>query len=147
MALDNEKTRLTMKGLKGVYVVVEDLDLKIEGEGLGREQLQKGAELELGKAGIRILSEEEWRNEEGEPWLYIYVHVVKKLLQKKAVYIFHISIELKQKVRLLRESGGEVFATTWSKAVLGKSGELKDVEKGLKAMLTFFIEAFNSVNQ
>jgi hypothetical protein len=147
LAMDNDQTRPTLKGIAGVHVVVEDLRLEIEEAGLTRDLIAKLAQDKLGSAGIKILSDEEWRETPGNPWLYIYAHVMRRELVKEKVFIFNIDIELKQKVLLVRiQDRQPVFATTWSKAILGKSGSLDDVRMGLELCLEDFIEAYRSAN-
>ena len=145
-AVDNERTRQTLRGLQGVYVVVEDLRLEIEEEGLTRNEIHKTAVEALGTAGIPVLSEEAWQEAPGSPWLYLYAHVMRREFVDERVYVFNTSIEVKQKVSLERAPEEDVFATTWSRALLGKSGYLEDVRKGIQLCLDDFIEAYRSMN-
>lgn len=146
-AMDNNQTRPTLKGLTGVHIIIEDLRLEIEEAGLTRDLINKLARQKLGSADIALLSEQEWRETPGNPWLYIYAHVMKREFVEERVFIFNISIELKQKVVLVRTQDRQpVFATTWSKAILGKSGNLDDVRMGLELCLEDFIEAYRSAN-
>lgn len=146
-AVDNERTRQTLRGLKGVYAVVEDLRLEIEEEGLTRNEIHKTAVETLRAAGIPVLSEEAWQEAPGSPWLYLYAHVMRREFVEERVYVFNISIELKQKVSLTRAPEEEaVFATTWSRALLGKSGYLEDIRKGVQICLDDFIDAYGSMN-
>ena len=51
-ALNSEINRTTLKGLRGVRVLVEDLAPEVEREGLVKDQLQKSVEERLRSAGI-----------------------------------------------------------------------------------------------
>ena len=55
-AQDNENTRLTLRGLKGVSLYVEPLDPQIEKSGLTKNQIQEDTELKLKLAGINVLT-------------------------------------------------------------------------------------------
>ncbi len=146
-ALDNDKTRASLEGLPGVYLVVEDLRLEIEEDGLTRNEIHGLAEKLLTSAGIRLLSEAEWQEMPGSPWLYLYAHVMRREYVDERVYVFNISVEVKQQVRLARAPEAEpVHATTWSRAILGKSGWLEDIRKGVEICLQDFVEAYRSVN-
>jgi len=146
-ALDNDKTRLSLKGLPGVYLMVEDLRLEIEEDGLTRNEIHGLAQELLSSAGIRLLSETEWQETPGRPWLYLYAHVMRREYVDERVYVFNISIEVKQQVRLARAQEAEpLHATTWSRAILGKSGWLEDIRKGVEICLQDFVEAYRSVN-
>ncbi len=51
-----EEQTATLRGLKGILVVVEDLDAEIEREGLTSVQIRTDAELRIRKASIQILN-------------------------------------------------------------------------------------------
>ncbi|MCF8062011.1 MAG: hypothetical protein K9M82_05800 [Deltaproteobacteria bacterium] len=145
--LDTDKTRASLEGLPGVYLMVEDLRLEIEEDGLTRNEIHGFAKKLLTSAGIRLLSEEEWQETPGRPWLYLYAHVMRREYVEERVYLFNISIEVKQQVRLSRAPDAEpIYATTWSRSILGKSGWLEDIRKGVELSLQDFIEAYRSVN-
>ncbi len=147
LALDNDKTRASLEGLPGMYLVVEDLRLEIEEDGLTRNEIHGLAEKLLTSAGIRLLSEAEWQETPGSPWLYLYAHVMRREYVEERVYVFNISVEVKQQVRLARAPEAEpVYATTWSRAILGKSGWLEDIRKGVEICLQDFVDAYRSVN-
>ena len=146
-ALDNDKTRGSLEGIPGVFLVVEDLRLEIEEDGLTRNGIHGTARELLSSARIRLLSEAEWQQTPGRPWLYLYVHVMRREYVEERVYVFNISIEVKQRVKLVRAPEAEpVHATTWSRSILGKSGRLEDIRKGVEICLQDFVEAYRSVN-
>jgi len=147
LALDNATTRATLKGLPAVYLMVEDLRLEIEEEGFTRNEMDQIARKLLESAGVRLIPEAEWLDMPGSPWLYLYAHVMRREFVEERVYVFNISVELKQKATLARAPDGEpVFVTTWSRSLLGKSGYLEDIRKGVEICLEDFVEAFRSVN-
>src|SRR5213595_3453452 len=58
-AADTEATRATLRGLRGVGVLVEPLDPDVERAGLTTLQLQTAVEGQLRKAGIPLFTTEE----------------------------------------------------------------------------------------
>src|SRR2546425_3316356 len=69
-----EGARETLRGLKGVGVVVERVSPDAERDGLTQSQLQTDVELRLRKAGIPALTQEECRATPGHPFLYVNVN-------------------------------------------------------------------------
>ncbi len=146
-ALDNEKTRASLSGLPGFYLVVEDLRVEIEEDGLTRNEIHAFAGKLLADAGIRLFSMDEWQEAPGSPWIYLYAHVMRRGYGDDRVYVFNISVEVKQRVNLAGKPGSEeIHATTWSRSILGKSAWIEDIKKGVEICVQDFVEAYNSVN-
>src|SRR5580658_2826584 len=74
-ASDSEIDRASLKGLQGVYVLVEDLNPPEEQAGLKTADIQADAEQELKAAGIPLLSKAQDMDAPGMPTLYISVSV------------------------------------------------------------------------
>jgi hypothetical protein len=142
-AADEELSRATLRGLKGVYVAVEDLDPEIERDGLTRDQIHSDVELKLQQAGIKVLSKEEWKREKGSPYLYVNAHIMKVM---NGVYIFNITTEFIQEVRLVRNSDIKAPAAIWSAETLGISDHVRDVRDPARDRVDKFISAYLSVN-
>lgn len=68
----------TLRGLPGVAVVIEPLHPTTERDGLKRSQLLAEVEQQLKDAGIRVLTQEEWKATPGAPYLYVNVATLKK---------------------------------------------------------------------
>lgn len=144
-AQDAEQTRNSLRGLSGVYVVPENpLEEDAIRGGLSQDTIRKEAELKLRLAGIRVLSREEWEKEPGRPYLQVWPKVLKGGVL--GGYIYHISLEFKQHVSLVRSSSIQVFGTTWSAEHMGYTPELKDIQDKVKDRIDQFINAYLSVN-
>lgn len=144
-AQDVEQTRNSLRGLSGVYVVPENpLEEDAIRGGLSQDTIRKEAELKLRLAGIRVLSREEWEKEPGRPYLQVWSKVLKGGVL--GGYIYHISLEFKQYVSLVRSSSIQVFGTTWSAEHMGYTPELKDIQDKVKDRIDQFINAYLSVN-
>jgi hypothetical protein len=139
----------TMRGISGVKVVVEHLNDKAEEAGLNLERVQRTAELELRKAGIKVLSEEEWLNTEGFPRLYINITTSFHAQANDSLVGFAVSMELKQLVVLARDASKECTAVTWTARSAGSVGA-NNIDKirtdGLISDLEEFINDWLTVN-
>jgi len=98
--IDDEGTRLTLRGIKGVMVVIEELNPMIEKDGLTENQIRTDVELKLRTAGLNVLSEKERYMALGRPWLVVDVHGFKD--SKIGLYVFNIVVELWQDIYLQR---------------------------------------------
>lgn len=92
--------RETLRGLRGVKVSIDNFVPEAEKEGLSKSQLQVDVELRLRKAGIRVLTEEEWLKTPGMPALYVLVTTHEN---KIGVHAFSIRVKLRQEVKLVRQ--------------------------------------------
>ena len=100
MVLDNEMTRATLKGLPGVYVLVEDFTEQNKAASFDKRTFQTDVELKLRLAGIKVLTEEEQLATPGMPILYLHVNGLHK--QPGQNHAYNISLGLQQTVRLVR---------------------------------------------
>jgi hypothetical protein len=142
---DDELARLSLKGLAGIHVVVEDLNQDATDAGLSVGALQTDAELKLRLAGISVLNASEQAL--GFPYLYIVVVVQSR---DRALYYYSISAEIWQHTRLTRSPTTEVWAATWSTALfIGSVGETTfttAVRAAVKDRVDKFINAWLAVN-
>ena len=132
-----------LRGLKEVFVDVEDLDFRVERVGLTTEHLRTDAELKLKRAGIKVQSEKESMKTPGSPQLHI---MVKVLGTSTGNYAAHIRIELREAVSLVRHPGMEVFTSTWTTGKFGVTQSLTDVREQEQALLDTFIAEYIAAN-
>ena len=143
-AIDSDLTRLTLRGLPGVTVVVEELqpDLKKYGQksGLQREAIKADAESVLKKAGIPALTYDQWLKTRGRPFLYIVINTHE---YEKYWYAYDLRVELKQRVLLEANPTVVAMASTWSINMTGNThvGKLGELKKNLDSLLERFISA------
>ena len=150
---DDEGSRETLRGIKGLQVVVEPIEPEIETVGLARSQIQADVELKLRTAGLNILIREK-RNTEiirasGEAYLYVNPHILKlhkipSYFQVDA-YVFSIDLELYQAVNLMRNKKRST-ALTWSTGVLGINRDLAQIRGEIIERVDVFLDAWLSVN-
>src|SRR5262245_56922519 len=89
--------RESLRGLKGVNVLIEDLEAEVERDGMSKDQIQTDVELRLRKAGIRVLTEQESIVTPGLPYLYVRLAIYRRT--NLPVYAYNIHVALSQVVR------------------------------------------------
>jgi len=137
--------RETLRGLKGVMVLVESLSKTVEREGLTARQIRRDVERQLRRRGIRVLSQNKWLETPGGPYLYINLNIAKF---DEKLYLYSLKIELHQGVILERDKKISCPAATWDKGMLGTipSSELKTVHASILGYVDKFIKDYNSAN-
>ncbi len=135
----------TLQGIKGVGVVVEDINPEIEKNGLSTSQIQTDVELKLRMAGINVLTTEERLVAPGKPWLYVKTHVLKSSQMK--AYVFVVNLKLLQEVYLVRNAQ-ITSAPTWHVGAggFGISPDLDVIRGVIKDSVDVFLNAWLSVN-
>ncbi len=136
----------SLKGLKSVHVIIENLKSDIEKDGLNASTIQTDVEQKLRMAGIKVLTEEEWIKEPGSPYLYVGVSSYKR---DTGLYAFHIEVELSQEVILYRKPDVLCPAITW--ACVGLTGtvgakKVNGLRDRIKDRVDLFINDYFDVN-
>ena len=136
----------SLRGLKGVFVIIEGLSPDIEADGLKKEQIQTDVELKLRLAGIQVISQEEWMNDTGGACLYVNVNDVKT---KTDIYSFIVSVEFSQSVYLVRDPKIFSHGITWNVGTIGTVGKQyvsNYVRETIRDYVDEFINDYLSVN-
>jgi hypothetical protein len=140
-----EITRETLRGLKGLVVIVETVKSDAEADGLKIDDLQAEVEAMLEKGGIRVLPHDVWRATVGRPWLYVSVNTMKYLFS----YFFSIDVQLKQDVILPRLPSIQTSSATWEMGSIGFVAipELSDkIKESVFGYIDSFISDYAAVN-
>ena len=147
LAINGKSNQATLRGLKGVGVLVEHLPPEVEKEGLTKSQLQMDIESKLKMAGIKVLTKDEVFRTPGEPHLYINVNV-NMAKTESDIYPYSIDILLIQQVSLLRDPNLTTFAVTWSKGGVGSIGKpiLSQLQDYVKELVDIFTKAYLEEN-
>jgi len=136
----------SLRGLWGVGVLIEDLHPNAKKAGLTKSQLQTDVEVELRKAGIPVLTEDERLKTPGRPVLYVNVNSIDS---SEGFYVYNIKVDLRQLVDLRRNRSIGNFATTWNRehvAGVGKSYFKQDVREKVRDYVNIFINDYLTVN-
>jgi hypothetical protein len=147
VASDSEIDRASLKGLPGVYVLVEDLNPPEEQAGLKSADIQADVEQKLQQAGIPVLSKAEGASTPGMPTLYVSVSVASSATSD--LWPFDIDVNLEQNATLTRNS--EVFvpsAITWHVGAIGgvDKGDVPSIRDRIKGEVDRFVKAYLAVN-
>ncbi len=118
-ALTDEQKALV--GLQGVRVSAEFVEPEAERLGLTKAQIQTDVELRLRKAGVRIITEEEWLKKPGG---FLYVAVDTQFREDPPIVVYSIRVEFKELVRPTR-GGDTLLASTWLRGGMGSVGKSK----------------------
>ena len=108
----------TLKGIKGVKVVVENLSEDATKGGLTKEQIQTDVEVKLRTAGIRIYDQSTASPEATSEWLAkggtcLYVRVSAQLSSLSPTIAVFTEVELEEEVRLYDDPSKVTVAAIW----------------------------------
>lgn len=148
-ALDSNDTRRTLSCIKGVMVMVEEIQPNIKRyaakSGLTKEALQKAIEARLSNSNIKTLNWNEWLTTQGRPFLYLNLNTHE---YERYYYSYDIELELKQVVSLEANPEIKTLATTWSIKMTGAAniGKLNTIKENIMALVDRFITAYYTVN-
>jgi len=142
---DSESNRTTLRGLSGIYVLVESLGPETERARLTQAQLQTDVELRLRRAGIKVLTEQETLLTPAAA--YLYVDITSFHAQRG--YTLFVTVALRQAVILMRDPSIVTLAETWSVSWLGKGHPgsfVKDVREKIADAVDQFMNAYLAMN-
>ena len=137
----------SLRGLRGVNIMVESLQPDIEKDGLRKSSIKTDVELKLRMAGIKVLTKEEREKEPGMPYLYVRVSSIKR---ETGLHVFNIDVELGQLVLLARDPKIICYyATTWrTTGEIGTIGGVKvnQLRDSIKDRVDEFINDYLEMN-
>jgi len=147
VAAQKDSEKESLRGLTGMFVFIEEIDLKAQKDGLVRHQIQKEAEQRISAAGIRVLSLREMYKTKGEPYLYVNINAAKS---GDGTYVYFASVSLNQMAVLTRmENSQPQKVTSWETGAVGmveKRYIAKEIRAALNSRLDVFIKDYRSVN-
>ena len=141
IAEDKEITRLTLRGIKEVNVVIETIEPEIEQLGLPQAQVKADVEAKLREANIAVAPD----IERGRPAVYLYVQVMRP--EKINRLFYSISLSLLQNVILERDPNVKTNTDTWLVRMLGMSSGTEAIRSDIRSLLDQFIEDYRKANQ
>ena len=142
---DDAPSRESLRGIKGVYLFVEELGKDAIKDGITSKMIQGDIEYRLHEKNIKLFSEEEYKNRDNIPLLYIQINYLK--LSEINAYAYYIDLELVQLVTLNRNKYSK-SATTWSVGRIGyiNANKLIETRDQIKDVVDIFIKALVSEN-
>ena len=146
-ASDSEIDRTTVKGLQGVFVLIEDLNPPEEQAGLKTADIQADAVQQLKAAGIPLLSKEQGMQTPGMPTLYISVSIASSATTD--LWPFSIDVNLEQEATLKRSPDTFVpTAVTWHVGSIGgvDKSDVRSIRDRVGEQISKFVNAYLKVN-
>jgi hypothetical protein len=140
-AEDKEITRLTLRGIKEVNVVIESIEPEIQSLGLTQAQVRADVEAKLREANIAVSPD----IERGRPAVYLYVQVIRP--EKFNRLFYSISLSVLQNVVLERDPNVKTNTDTWLARMLGMSSGTDAIRSDIRSLLDQFIEEYRKANQ
>lgn len=149
-AADSPASRKTLAGLKGVYLVIEDLQpniLKYSAKsGLTVENLRTMVAAQLRDKGVSTFTYQEWLNAPGRPALYVNINTHQT---ERYWFAFDIRLELQQLASLEANPSIKTLAPTWSVNMTGVTdvASLHSFHQNIQALVDVFLKAYSSENR
>ena len=144
-AIDSKNSPLSLRVIKGLLVVVEDLSSEIENEGFTTDQIQTDVVAKCKGAGIKVLSSEESLKVAGYPILAVIVDVKK--FQGNGHYLYSIHVDLHQNVHLERDPRIIIIgAATWTSRSYGMDKDLGYIRARVIDHMEEFTKAYSAAN-
>jgi hypothetical protein len=136
--------RDNLKGLKGVFMVIDPLSADLEKRGVTRDELQTRLVVKLREAGIGIVSVKEASRTPGQPILQLKVASVKKTTGDG----FVIQLWMNEKVIFDRDRSRIVHGITWIQTTIAFDGELQSrgIYDSVDEVLNEFINDYLAAN-
>lgn len=131
-------------GLKGVFVLVENIRPEAERLGLTQDQIKTDVELRLRKAGLTVLTQKEAYGVPGQPALYVNVNTA--IRPGSGHCAFGITVELCEKV--IVERGFKTWGATWDTSTVGTVGidNIRDLRGLVGDLVDKFINDYLAAN-
>ena len=138
--------RESLKGVVGVDIVVEPLNIEIERLGLVTLKLQQDIRLRLQQAGVRVLTEHERLATSTAAMLVVRVDALHDRIGR---YFYCFDLLLTQRVRLKGRDSPDVSAVTWSKSggiALIADDNVRHIQDQVLRRVDQFIKDYLAVN-
>jgi len=132
-----------LSGLETVCIKVERLKAEIEADGLFTSTLQSDVELKLRLAGIKVLSEEQCRENPNFPYLYLFVDAFKH----SEGYVYRVQLSLREPVTVIRKGTKTMATTLRIRDELGITPHLSEIRDEAQDLVDEFIKAWQTVNR
>ncbi len=132
-----------LSGLEAVGIKVERLKSEIEADGLFASTLQSDVELKLRLAGIKVLSEDQWRGNPDSPYLYLFVDAFKH----SEGYVYRVQLSLREPVMVLRNRTKTIASTLRIRDELGIAAHLSEIRDEAQDLVDELVKAWQSVNR
>jgi hypothetical protein len=135
-----------LKDLRGLGVVVSELDADLSTAGITETLLKADAEQKLKRVGLKILNGRERLNSPGKPYVYLFVST--QCDSQTNLCGVDMEVKLMERVSLQRNPNVVTYASSWLRgelAILPRE-RLNEVRSLVGTYLTQFTEAYTVSN-
>ena len=132
-----------LRGLKGLRVVVEEIDHP-EAPAI-EARLLREAERQLAEVDIPLLETERWLRTPGSP--YLYINITATRLPDHGLRSFCIDLELHQQAYMARDPQVAISTCTWEQGLIDMVPEEKlggELDSALATLVAGFISDYQS---
>jgi hypothetical protein len=139
----------SLKGVKGIHVIVNYRGPVEDSYGLTQKQLQDAVELRLKADDMKILNGEEWNKEAGKPYLYINIVGTQVGTGKTETFFYSFAVDLIQQVSLGRRPSFKTEGSTWNQdyALVVAKDSLRDVTLKISDVAHDFAQSVREANK
>ncbi len=137
-----------LRGLDTVRVTLLPLDRDVENDGLSADLVRQDVELRLRKVGIRVLSEEEFKEKPLTPTISVKLLIAAHKGPAAGLCTFSLSLDLCELVTLARDSKITALASTWHTSSLGAvgKGKVRELRSEVTDAVDDFLNDFLAAN-
>lgn len=144
-AMEGKMAQASLKGIRGVSVVVGPIKAEIESMGLTSRLIKATVQSKLRQAGISELTPEECLKTAGNPNLF--VGVATRSLKGTPWYYYTINVALIQDVYLAKDqNAGKFPGKTWTTEYYGATTDLDAIQQRVEEQIDKFIDAYRRAN-
>lgn len=135
----------SLRGLEAVCLAVQDLNPELEANGLTRQRIYLHVALALVRAGITVLSPEEYVPGEGTPLLNVYIQALNT---NGVNFAYNLGLSLSQDVSLVRDPENTVAGSTWRSEELGvvPAGQVRELDASFRTKVDEFVADYQAAN-
>ncbi len=143
-AQTSEMQLQSLSVIPGVYVEVDGVTTQAERNGLSSDSLRADIVALLERAEILALTKPQWQQTIGNPGLHLSFQL---LAASQHIYIYSITLEVRQLTRLMRDSTKMVYTRTWGSGnMVGTvpTGSLTSLRQRIRPLVQRFISAYRT---
>ncbi len=134
-----------LKDVGPIAVVIQDLDPDAVRDEFTVDLIRTDIEVELRKAGIRVVDRSQLDDSSGRPYLFLVVSTLKGTLN---TYTYSMELRFHQNASLTRNPDVTMSVSTWNRSVIGseRGNRLPLLREKIKEMLMPFINEYLAAN-
>ena len=142
-----EMERESLKGLKGVQVLVELLRPDVEGRGVSKDSIKTDVELRLRQSGIKVYANSREDRSLAKAYLYINLNSMAGTANTTGLFAACIEVHLNQWMRS-QVNGQELKGSTWSLGMVVTIGvnNLRELRDDVMDLVDVFIYDYLAAN-